>query len=50
MNHLDLVKSITKAAYRCSETERLAEYVSTAFRVATAGVPGPVYLEMPLDI
>jgi acetolactate synthase-1/2/3 large subunit len=50
MNHIDLVKSITKAAYRIVNTDRLAEYVSTAFRVAMSGVPGPVYLEMPLDV
>jgi len=50
MNHLDLVKSITKASYRVLHTDRLPEYISTAFRVATSGVPGPVYLEMPLDI
>ena len=50
MNHLDLVRPITKAAYRVLNTERLAEYVSTAFRVAMSGVPGPVYLEMPIDV
>jgi acetolactate synthase-1/2/3 large subunit len=50
MNHLDLVKPITKAAFRVLHTDRLAEYVSTAFRVALAGVPGPVYLELPLDV
>ncbi len=50
MNHLDLVKSITKASYRVIQTERLAEYVSTAFRVALGGVPGPVYLELPIDV
>ncbi|MBL8602668.1 MAG: acetolactate synthase [Myxococcales bacterium] len=50
MNHLDLIKSITKASYRVLHTERLPEYVSTAFRVAMSGVPGPVYLEMPLDV
>ncbi len=50
MNHLDLVKSITKAAFRVIHTDRLAEYVSTAFRIALSGVPGPVYLEMPLDV
>jgi acetolactate synthase-1/2/3 large subunit len=50
MNHIDLVKSITKASFRVLQTDRLAEYVSMAFRVAMAGVPGPVYLEMPLDV
>ncbi|MFO0652490.1 MAG: thiamine pyrophosphate-binding protein [Polyangiales bacterium] len=50
MNHIDLVKSITKAAYRVVHTDRLAEYVSTAFRVALSGVPGPVYLELPIDV
>ncbi len=50
MNHIDLVKSVTKASYRVLQTDRLPEYVSTAFRVAMSGVPGPVYLEMPLDV
>jgi acetolactate synthase-1/2/3 large subunit len=50
MNHLDLVKPITKAAWRVLHTDRLAEYVSTAFRVAMTGVPGPTYLELPLDV
>jgi len=50
MNHLDLIKSITKASYRVLQTERVAEYISTAFRVALSSVPGPVYLEMPIDV
>src|SRR6478609_9064284 len=50
MNHLDLIKPITKAAFRVTHTDRLAEYVSTAFRIASTGVPGPTYLEMPLDV
>jgi acetolactate synthase-1/2/3 large subunit len=50
MNHLDLVKPITKAAWRVSQPERLAEYVSMAYRVALAGVPGPTYLELPIDV
>jgi len=32
------------------ETRRLAEYIQSAFRVATSGVPGPVFVEMPLDL
>jgi acetolactate synthase-1/2/3 large subunit len=50
MNHLDLIKPITKAAFRVIHTDRLAEYVSTAFRIAATGVPGPTYLELPLDV
>lgn len=50
MNHLDLIKPITKAAWRVIHTDRLAEYVSMAFRVALSGVPGPTYLELPLDV
>ncbi|MFI5300112.1 MAG: thiamine pyrophosphate-binding protein [Polyangiales bacterium] len=50
MNHLDLMRSITKWAVRISETRRIAEYVDAAFRIAQADVPGPVFLEVPLDL
>ncbi|MBI2892327.1 MAG: acetolactate synthase [Deltaproteobacteria bacterium] len=50
MNHVELMRSITKWSVSVPETRRLAEYVASAFRVATAGVPGPVFLEMPLDV
>jgi len=49
MNHVELMRPITKWAVSVPEGRRLAEYVSTAFRVATTGLPGPVYLEMPID-
>ncbi len=49
MNHVELMRSITKWSVSVPETRRLGEYVQTAFRVATTGVPGPVFLEMPLD-
>lgn len=49
MNHVDLMRPITKWSHSLPEAARLAEYVSTAFRIATTGVPGPVYLEMPVD-
>jgi len=29
---------------------RIAEYIDSAFRIAQANVPGPVFLEMPLDL
>ena len=49
MNHVDLMRPITKWAVSVPSSRRLGEYVSTAFRVATTNVPGPVFLEMPLD-
>ncbi len=50
MNHVDLMRPITKWAVSVPHARRLGEYVSTAFRVATTNVPGPVFLEMPLDL
>ena len=49
MNHVELMRPITKWAVSVPEGHRLAEYVSMAFRIATSGLPGPVYLEMPID-
>jgi acetolactate synthase-1/2/3 large subunit len=50
MNHVELMRSITKWSVSVSSARRLAEYVATAFRKATTNVPGPVFLEMPLDV
>ncbi len=50
MNHVDLMRPITKWAVSVPSARRLGEYVSTAFRVATTNVPGPAFLEMPLDL
>jgi acetolactate synthase-1/2/3 large subunit len=49
MDHVGLLRSVTKWSAQVPEPKRLAEYVAWAFRVATTGVPGPVFLEMPLD-
>jgi acetolactate synthase-1/2/3 large subunit len=50
MNHLELMRPITKWAVRIPETRRIAEYIDAAFRIAQADVPGPVFLEVPLDL
>ena len=50
LRHLDLVGSITKWARTVTQTSRLAEYTAAAFREATAGRPGPVFLECPMDV
>ena len=46
---LDIIKPMTKFARSIYQTERIPEYVGMALRQATAGRPGPVYLEMPMD-
>ena len=50
MDHVALMRSITKWSVQVPETRRIAEYIDAAFRVAQANVPGPVFLEMPLDL
>src|SRR5712691_5337207 len=50
MNQIDLLRPITKWARTVHETSRLAEYTATAFRQMLNGKPGPVFLEMPMDV
>ncbi|MCA9521567.1 MAG: acetolactate synthase [Myxococcales bacterium] len=50
MDHIELMKTVTKWAVRVDETRRIFEFMTIAFRKAMSGVPGPVFLEMPLDL
>lgn len=50
MDHVELMRSITKWSVSVPETQRLGEYVLHAYRIAVSGVPGPVFLEMPIDL
>lgn len=50
MDHIGMMKPITKWAGACYETERIPEYVELAIRHAVSGIPGPSYLEIPMDI
>jgi acetolactate synthase-1/2/3 large subunit len=50
MNHVELMRPITKWSVAVPSTDRIQEYIDAAFRVAQANVPGPVFLEMPLDL
>jgi acetolactate synthase-1/2/3 large subunit len=50
MDHVSLMRPITKWSVQVPEPRRILEYIDSAFRVAMAGVPGPVFLEMPLDL
>jgi len=50
MDHVSLMKPITKWADACYETARIGEYVEVAIRTALSGVPGPSFLEIPMDV
>ncbi|MEO2046837.1 MAG: thiamine pyrophosphate-binding protein [Pirellulales bacterium] len=50
MDHVNLMKPITKWADACYQTERIPEYIETAIKHAISGSPGPVYLEIPMDV
>lgn len=50
MNQIDMVKPVTKWCATCYDTKRIPEYLSIAFREATTGRPGPVFIELPPDI
>ena len=50
MNQVDMVKPITKWCATCFDVKRIPEYLNIAFRQATMGRPGLVFLELPPDI
>ncbi len=50
MDHVSVMRPITKWADACYEAQRLPEYIEVAIRHAVSGVPGPVFLEIPMDI
>jgi acetolactate synthase-1/2/3 large subunit len=50
MDQVTLLSSITKWARTCYDVRRLADYVATAFRHATSGRKGPVFLDIPIDV
>ncbi len=45
-----VISPMVKKTLVCQKTERAREYVDMAFRIATSGRPGPVYLEFPVDV
>jgi acetolactate synthase-1/2/3 large subunit len=50
MDHVSLMKPITKWADACYDTKRIPEYISIAIRHAVSGMPGPAFLEIPMDV
>ncbi len=49
-DQLALMQPITKWAHRITHTHRIPELVAQALRVAATGRPGPVFLELPIDV
>ncbi len=47
---LPIMKGVTKWAARCTDPNRLQEYLEIAWRKMWAGRPGPVFVEVPTDI
>src|SRR5438552_391422 len=50
MDQVTLVSSITKWAKTCFDARRAGDFVAAAFRHATSGRMGPVFLDFPLDV
>ncbi len=50
MDHIGVVRPITKYADAVYQTHRIPEYIELAIRHAVSGIPGPSYLEIPMDI
>ena len=50
IDQLAVFKPITKWAARIYDTKRIPEMVAMAYRQATTGKPGPVYLDVPGDV
>lgn len=50
MEQVALLKPITKSSFAIHQTERIPELLTQAIRIALAGRPGPVFVEIPFDI
>ena len=50
LNQLNLVKEITKAAYLIEKHEDIIPTIYQAFTTAVSGEPGPVFVEIPVNL
>jgi acetolactate synthase-1/2/3 large subunit len=50
MEQVALLRPITKGAWSVTETRQIPEALTTAIRVALSGRPGPVFVEIPVDL
>ncbi len=50
MRQAPVIEPMVKKALVCHHSERVYEYIDMALRTAVSGRPGPVYLELPVDV
>ncbi|GAA6173723.1 biosynthetic-type acetolactate synthase large subunit [Colwellia sp. KU-HH00111] len=50
MDQLKLVAGFTKAAFKINRHEEVIETIYQAYNIATSGEPGPVFIELPVNL
>jgi len=50
MRQAPVIEPMVKKAFICHNAYRVGECIDLAFREAVIGTPGPVYLELPVDV
>ena len=50
LDQVAMIRPITKWAHQITHTHRIPDLVTQALRIATTGRPGPVFLEIPVDV
>ena len=50
IDQVAMVAPVTKWAHRVTNTERIPDLAAQALRIASSGRPGPVFLELPIDV
>jgi acetolactate synthase-1/2/3 large subunit len=50
MEQVAMLRPITKGAWSVAETRQIPEVLTTAIRTALTGRPGPVFVEIPVDL
>ena len=50
MEQVALLRPITKGSWTVPETRQIPEVLTTAIRTALSGRPGPVFVEIPVDL
>ena len=47
---VSVMRPVTKGAWLCIRPDTIIEVLNQAYKIATSGKPGPVFVQLPLDI